>query len=192
MAKEELLEVFGEDGRPTGKGVARSLAHREGILHGASHILICKQEFGRLWVLLQRRSANKDSYPGCLDISSAGHIEHGSDFLPTALKELSEELGIRAEATDLVELFTRRVAHDEVFYGRPFVDREFNRVYLLTKAVDISQLTLQASEVSEVVWMDASEAIRRLEQGDRELCMIPDAFKQAIAAATTYYREGNV
>ena len=45
-------------------------------------------------VLLQKRSENKDSFPGSYDISSAGHIPSGVDFLESALRELEEELGI--------------------------------------------------------------------------------------------------
>ena len=44
IPKEELLAVFDHDGKPTGESVPRSVAHSKGNLHGASHVLICKQE----------------------------------------------------------------------------------------------------------------------------------------------------
>ena len=43
----------------------------------------------------------KDSFPGCYDISSAGHISAGDEPLETALRELEEELGIKAEPEQL-------------------------------------------------------------------------------------------
>lgn len=189
IPKEELLAVFDRDGKPTGESVPRSVAHSKGILHGASHVLICRQEQGRLQVLLQRRSACKDSYPGCLDISSAGHIEFGSDFVETARKELYEELGITARPEELVELFIQFEGHDGVFHGKPFVDREVNRVYLLTKPVDTGLLRLQPEEVSEVVWLDADEIVTRLRQKDPELCMITGEFMLAVAAARAHFEE---
>lgn len=81
----ERLEVFRADGTAAGCDVERNEAHEKGILHGASHVFICRRDADGLKVLLQRRSADKDSYPGCLDTSSAGHIARGSDFLETAL-----------------------------------------------------------------------------------------------------------
>ena len=40
-------------------------------------------------------------YPGCYDISSAGHVQAGDEFLPSAVRELKEELGIEAREEDL-------------------------------------------------------------------------------------------
>ena len=51
-------------------------------------------------LLLQKRSQQKDSYPGCYDISSAGHSPAGVDFIPSALRELKEELGLDARPVE--------------------------------------------------------------------------------------------
>ena len=45
-------------------------------------------------ILMQKRSLNKDSYPGMYDTSSAGHIPAGCEPLESALRELQEELGL--------------------------------------------------------------------------------------------------
>ena len=55
-----------------------------------------KNEKGSYDLLLQKRSENKDAFPGCYDISSAGHLPAGQDYLSSALRELEEELGIKA------------------------------------------------------------------------------------------------
>ena len=55
-------------------------------------------------MLLQKRSREKDAFPGCYDISSAGHIPAGDGFVESALRELEEELGIRAEPSELVRI----------------------------------------------------------------------------------------
>ena len=102
--KEELLAVIdNESSIIKGESVSRTTAHEKGILHGASHVFIYRvSDSESIEFLLQRRSINKDSYPGCLDISSAGHIEYGMDFLDTALKELHEELGIDVKPNELI------------------------------------------------------------------------------------------
>ena len=111
----EMLDVVDEQGNPTGEVVTRELAHREGIRHRTAHVWIIRQKAGRLEVLLQKRSANKDSYPGCYDISSAGHIPAGADFIPSALRELQEELGVTAQAEALIYCCLRRLKFQKTF-----------------------------------------------------------------------------
>ena len=84
----------------------------------------------------RKRSACKDSNPGCWDISSAGHVEAGNDYLPAALRELSEEIGIRARAEELHFVGMRRARFEDVFYGRPFRDNELSAIYIYREPVD--------------------------------------------------------
>ena len=94
---EEIFDVVDENGEPTGEKVTRSKAHEEGIRHRTSHVWIFRMNNGKIEVLLQKRCADKDSFPGCYDISSAGHIPSGSGYVASALRELKEELGIEAK-----------------------------------------------------------------------------------------------
>lgn len=48
---------------------------------------------GALQILLQKRSADKPSFPNCYDISSAGHIPAGGEFASSALRELKRRAG---------------------------------------------------------------------------------------------------
>ena len=88
----EMLDIVDENGVPTGRSVPRTVAHAEGLRHRTSHVWIVRRKAGRVQVLLQMRCAAKDSYPGCYDISSAGHIPAGDEFVGSALRELREEL----------------------------------------------------------------------------------------------------
>ena len=94
----EILDIVDEQGRPTGQTVPRAVAHAEGIRHRTSHVWILRRHAGRVEVLLQMRCQAKDSFPGCYDISSAGHIPAGCDFVESALRELREELGVTARS----------------------------------------------------------------------------------------------
>ena len=80
----EYLDIVDENGVPTGKIAERTAAHKQGLRHRTSHVWILREQAGKVEVLLQKRSQNKDSFPGCYDISSAGHIPAGVDFLMTA------------------------------------------------------------------------------------------------------------
>ena len=96
----EYLDIVDEMGNPTGEIVEREYAHRHGIRHRTSHVWLLRKKQD-VEILLQKRSLNKDSYPGCYDISSAGHIPAGSDFETSALRELKEELGVEATKGEL-------------------------------------------------------------------------------------------
>ena len=76
----EMLDIVDENGVPTGETVDREAAHRNGIRHRTSHVWILRKRNGKTQVLLQKRSLNKDSHPGCYDTSSAGHIPSGEVF----------------------------------------------------------------------------------------------------------------
>ncbi len=153
----EIFDVCDEKGRPTGQTVSREQAHREGILHRTAHVWVLQKKQGRYEVLLQKRSPEKDSFPGMYDTSSAGHIPAGSEPLESAIRELYEELGIDAAPSDLKFAGTFRIRYEREFHGKIFRDNEFSSVYVYTKDVDIDRLRLQESEVSEVRWFPLSE-----------------------------------
>ena len=97
----EWLDLVDENGEPTGERVTREEAHAKGLRHRTAHVWLARRLGNRVQILLQKRSENKDSHPGCYDISSAGHIPAGVDFIPSALRELKEELGYTARPEQL-------------------------------------------------------------------------------------------
>jgi len=134
-------------------------------------------------VLLQKRSAAKESYPGCYDISAAGHLPAGSGYLESALRELEEELGIQAEPQDLKEAFLHLGYAESTFYGRPFRNAEISAVYVYTKPIEIESLRLQKEEVESVRWMEyealLSEVRRETEAGNTEkYCIFLDELEK--------------
>ena len=171
----ELFDEIREDGSRTGVVKERGVVHEDGSLHATVHTWIVRQNDRSGYdLLLQKRSSCKDSNPGCWDISSAGHIEAGYRPLESALRELKEELGIDAAPGDLREIGTRRCGFESEFYGRPFRDNELSTIYIYKKPVEISELTLQDTEVSETIWMDYSECRRKIAEHLFEHCIYED------------------
>ena len=76
----ELIDIVDEIGIPTGETIDRTVAHRTGVRHRTTHIWIVRKREGRIQILLQKRAKYKDSFPGCYDISSAGHIPAGDSY----------------------------------------------------------------------------------------------------------------
>jgi isopentenyldiphosphate isomerase len=170
----EYLDIVDEAGRPTGETVSREIAHKDGVLHRTAHVWVIRSSAGGYDVLLQKRSMEKESFPGLYDTSSAGHIPAGEEPLPSALRELREELGIAAKPQDLTFAGTFRIQYEKVFHGRLFKDNEFASVFVYSKPVELSNLTLQTSEVDEARWFDLAEVWDEI-QHNRERFCVPTA-----------------
>ena len=173
-ADMEFFDVCDAQGKPTGTVVSREAAHREGIRHRTAHVWVVRRVDGRWQVLLQKRSENKDSFPGKYDTSSAGHIPAGDEPLESALRELSEELGIHAQPEQLRYAGNFDIRYEKAFHGRLFRDNEFSHVYVYMEPVDADALTLQAEEVSRVDWFDLEKTWSEL-PNRRDIYCVPTA-----------------
>jgi Isopentenyldiphosphate isomerase len=151
----EMLDIIDEKGNPTGEIIDRSIAHLNGIRHRTAHVWILRKKNNRIQVLLQKRSVHKDSYPDCYDISSAGHILAGCDYIESALRELKEELGVSVREDELVFAGIRNLEYKDVFHHQVFHDVEVSYIYVLE--MDREDFVLQKEEVSEVQWFDFDE-----------------------------------
>lgn len=167
----EYLDIVDEAGLPTGEVVSRDVAHRDGVRHRTAHVWVIRERNGGYDVLLQKRSMEKESFPGLYDTSSAGHIPAGCEPLESALRELHEELGIDAPPEALRFAGTFRIHYEETFHGRPFRDNEVTQVYVYRRPVDIDALTLQASEVDEVRWFGLDEVWAEIQASRARFCV---------------------
>ncbi len=199
----ELFDILNEDGSKSGIVRERGVAHRDGSLHETVHTWIVRRADGyadrpadirgqtdrpadtpgqtgkgKGWeVLLQKRSAVKDSNPGCYDISSAGHLSSGDIPLDGALRELKEELGVEASPEDFHYVGKHRGTFQAPFHGRMFHDNELSNVYILTGHFDEHEFSLQESEVESVRWMDFEECRRQIHEGTLPNCIYEDEFE---------------
>ena len=155
----EYLDIVDEKGNPTGLTIDRETAHRQGIRHRTSHVWLLRIHNGKTQVLLQKRSLNKDSYPGCYDISSAGHIPAGHDYLESALRELKEELGVEASKDELIYCGMRQFEFRDRFHGQSFWDNQISNIYVLWRDIEEKRFTIQLSEVEAVLWMNWDKCI---------------------------------
>lgn len=139
----------------TGATKPRSEVHRDGDWHRSVDIWIIDGDD----VLIQRRSKLKDTNPGKLDVSCAGHLGAGQSPVDAALRELNEELGIVVD--DLKFAFRAPC----VATGASYLDKEFIDVFLLRLPIRDVHFTIATSEVDDLLVMPLPSVLQDLRDG---------------------------
>lgn len=178
----EYLDIVDELGNPTGQIIERNEAHEKGIRHRTSHVWLLRKKDNKIQILIQKRSADKDSYPNCYDISSAGHIPAGSTYEDSAIRELKEELGVEDKKENLHQIGVSYSDSQNVFHGKNFHNVQVSRVYVLWYD---GKFILQKEELSSVEWIDLELCIEKVKNNEflhciklSELQMIKDYLKE--------------
>lgn len=130
-AANELVEIVDHDNRPQG-GRTRKEMRDKGLPHRACYILVENQS-GQLFV--QKRTRDKDIYPGYWDLAAGGVVLAGESYELSAQRELREELGIEGELRFLFDHYYH--ADGNQVWGRVFLCRHDG------------PFVLQASEIEE-------------------------------------------
>ncbi len=141
MATDELFDVVDAGDRVLWTA-PRAQVHRMGWTHRAVHIWV---QNGAGEIFLQRRSATKDTFPGCWDSSCSGHVDAGEQYGQAARRELTEELGL-TPPPDLRPL--ARIA------ACPATGHEHVWLYL---AHHDGPFRLDPAEISEGRWLPPAE-----------------------------------
>lgn len=147
----EYWDLYDGAGQLTGEKHLRGTAVPEGRFHKVVHIWI---QNGNGELLMQKRSDTVDNCPGEW-ATTGGSVQAGEEPLTTAVRELSEELGLIVSAKELRYcLMVRR--KDAFCY-----------VYMLKKDIPAESLTLQECEVAAVEWMTVERVDRMV--GERTM-----------------------
>jgi isopentenyldiphosphate isomerase len=149
--------VLDTDGLPTGIRKARGEVHRDGDWHGALHLWVGGVGPDDVpFVVLQRRSQSKDSWPGALDVAVGGHLRAG-ETLAEAIREADEEIGLQVTLDDVVPL-GRRFA-----LSASDTDNEVQQVFGVRSDRPLSAYRLHEEEVDAIVSVPLEPAIELFE-----------------------------
>ncbi|WP_379134865.1 NUDIX domain-containing protein [Paenibacillus sp. sgz500958] len=163
MTPIEMLDVFDEQMGWTGTD-SRDNVHRKGLWHQTFHCWVIhpwEGEGGSL--LFQLRHPDKETYPGLLDISCAGHLQAG-EAVRDGVRELKEELGLDVPFEELI--FCGMNA-EEVVLSDTYIDREFNHVFIYKTDKPLSEYHFQRTEISGLYLVKIKD-YRDLLNGDIE------------------------
>lgn len=162
----EQIDVLDENGEKTGEVASREDVHRLGLWHKCVHIWIVN---GKREVLLQKRCAQKLTNPNKWTTATSGHLSAGDSSIEGAMRELSEEIGLRIQEDELKYLFSTKESGVNNNEERQIIENEITDVYLLQKDIDIQDLNLQEEEVSEVKWFSYEEFQKMVMENDENL-----------------------
>lgn len=170
---EEIFDILDENANYLNYTASRSEAHQKGLWHRAvvAFIVNSKNE-----VLLQRRSATKKTWANLLDVSVGGHCNAGEFGFECAIRETQEELGLTIKPEQLLFIGLSR---SERVMG-DIRDNMFNEYYVAKADLDISTLTLQQEEVSEVKFVTPAELQNMIDNNMQGLTPKKDAFEAVI------------
>jgi 8-oxo-dGTP pyrophosphatase MutT (NUDIX family) len=116
---------------------------------------------GRPFVLFQRRSQSKDTWPGALDVAVGGHLRAG-ETLAQAIREAEEEIGLDLGLADLTRLGRRFAGGD----GR--ADNEVQEVFAVRSDDPLDAYRLHPDEVAAIVSVPLADALALFE-GDETM-----------------------
>ena len=151
---DEIFDVVNERDEVIGQSTRREV-HARGLLHRAVHVLVFN---ARGQIFLQKRSMAKDSAPGCWDSSCSGHLDAGEDYLPAAVRELVEEIGLRvAGLHELTPVLRSDACAD--------TSNEFVWVYRLQSE---GPFVLNPAEIERGEWFAPAEITRAIAERPAE------------------------
>lgn len=154
----ELFDVVTAEGEPTGIVKPRWQVHRDGDWHRSIHLWVYGIDGGVAYLDFQRRGMEKDTFPGRLDATVAGHLGAG-ESARDALREVDEEAGITIRESDAVEAGVRISANEG--NGRA-IDRELQQLFLVRRDEPITSYRPNPDEVAAIVRIALDDAIALL------------------------------
>ena len=161
----ELWDIYDGSGRRTGQTMYRGDPFPEGALHLVVEIWLVHPKTGHY--LLQQRSLQKRSMGGRWS-ATTGCAQAGEDARTTAIRELGEELGIKAAPSDLI--FLREIFRLHALW----------EVYALPCDHTIESLTLQPEEVSDARWVSRDELLTMIDR--EEMFLYPEIKELSLEA----------
>ena len=93
------------------------------------------------------------------------------DYIPSALRELKEELSLTIEPSQLIDCGLHRHHADEIFHGERFLDNQISKVFLLWLDIDAEDITVQKEEIDSVMWLDYNQCKQDVIDGKIPNCI---------------------
>jgi isopentenyldiphosphate isomerase len=154
--QEEIFDIYNAQMERIGT-TGRSEVHAKGYWHQTFHCWIVDQSMNPPSLLLQLRHPDKDTFPGLLDVSCAGHLSAGESVMD-GVRELEEELGVQVAFSSLIPC---GIYAEEDALPDQRMDREFSHIFIYSSDQPLLRYQIQADELTGLFWarLDEFEAL---------------------------------
>lgn len=158
----EILDIYDDQLNWLGTK-ERDAVHRDGDWHRVFHCWVAYRDAqGCDYLVVQRRGADKATFPNRLDITAAGHYQAG-ESIRDGVREVREELGIDVDFEQLIPLGV----HIGIGRYNGLIDREFADVFMYIHDRDIADYAYQVDEVAGLVALPVDDGLSLL-AGERD------------------------
>lgn len=166
----EHLDICDSSGKLIGAIRSKREVHKKGLWHRSVHVWVVNSKNE---ILLQKRSPLVDNHPNKWDISVAGHVSAGEDYITSALRESEEEIGLKINPEELIKIGElKRVSSRE-----GYVNKEINPVYVVHKDLSVDKIKKQDEEVADVKFMSCRDLQRLVEKNDSSFVSHDEEYK---------------
>jgi len=134
----ELWDIYDKNGNKTTETTIRGEKLKPGNYHLVVHVWIINDKGN---YLIQKRAEHLDLFPG-IWAATGGSAISGEDSQTAAIRELHEELGIKANPKRMEKV--KRIQRKD----------NFTDIWLIHQNINLDNVDLQEEEVSDVIWVD--------------------------------------
>jgi len=163
MSILENLKVFNSEYQPTGEIKSRETCHSQGLYHETFQCFLLSELSYSGLIYLAKRSKSKKNSPLTYEATASGHILH-DESIASGVRELEEELGIKARYNDLVKVgvihATDQANNDQ---GQISMVNEFANVFILKFNGKISDIKFDKNEIEGILSLPVSSFLAMLE-----------------------------
>ena len=150
MSDEYFDLIDDATGKIIGRATRRECHGNPKLLHRSVRVAVYHPDGKSL--LLQKRSMNKDLFPGRWDMAVGGHVDSGETLEQAVVREMREELGL-PPGLPLKKLFQLKVRNE--------IESENVQLY---STVSAGPFDIQEQELSEIRFVSFDELKELLRQ----------------------------
>lgn len=175
QSERENLTVYNEANQPIGTA-DREEAIKKGLLVEAVQLWVINPDTNQ--VLMQKRSKNKKSNPGKIDVSVSGHVKPNETATQAILREASEEIGLKDRQQLCCQM--QKFAENQIDLRKFGRQGHYAMTFFLVFSKDsLDAYTKDDDEVEELFFMDYEELKKRVREEDSEM-LIPKSEKTEV------------
>ncbi len=154
----EYLDVINKNNEITGKKTRKEI-HEKGLMHKSVHVWILNE---KKEVLCNLRNKNKDLFAGLWDAVFGEHLKTGENFETAAVRGIKEELGIKTNKKNLIELGINKEKQKDS--EKNLFNNEFQKIFLFKTTKKINELKFQKTEIEKIKFIEINKLKEILKQ----------------------------